>query len=233
MIQNTDDLRKILFKSADSEYKKFSSALIPGETKMIGVRIPELRKIARTIANGDWKSFLAENRVFYFEEKMLQGFVIRYAQCDIDEKLEYVRNFIPLIDNWSICDSFQWKLKSSERDAMWDFIQQYFLSDKEFEVRFAAVTGRESFIDNEHIDALLKDLAGCRQPDYYAVMGIAWAIADCFIAFPEKTFHLLSGNMINIQTRDKALRKINESLRVPDEDKIRLKEFFLKQARDC
>ena len=226
MASDINDIRAILIESADSGYRDFSSALIPGETKILGVRIPVMRKIAKGIVKGYWKKFLASNRLFYFEERMLQGFVIGYAPCVIEEKLDYTRGFIPLITNWSLCDFFFWKLKSSEKETVWNFIQPYFHSDKEFEVRFAAVAGLESFIDNEHIDLLLENLCNTSQNDYYAKMGVAWALAECYIAFPEKTMLCLKSGSLNPEIRKMALRKINESFRVKSEDKIRLKESF-------
>ena len=48
---------------------------------VLGIRLPVLRKIARQIAAGDWRTYLAEAEDFYFEERMLQGLVIGCARC--------------------------------------------------------------------------------------------------------------------------------------------------------
>lgn len=42
----------------------------------------------------------------YFEEVMLQGMVLGYVKTDLEEILRYIADFIPRIDNWSVCDSF-------------------------------------------------------------------------------------------------------------------------------
>ena len=85
------------------------------ERNLLGIRLPVLRKIAREIAAGDWRTYLAEAEDFYFEERMLQGLVIGCARCTPAEKLEYVARFVPKIDNWAVCDCFCWRLKAAER----------------------------------------------------------------------------------------------------------------------
>ena len=40
-------LREQLFELADTRYRDFSATLTPGAGKMIGVRIPQLRAMAR------------------------------------------------------------------------------------------------------------------------------------------------------------------------------------------
>ena len=94
---------------------KFTAALMPGVENVLGIRLPVLRKIARQIAAGDWRTYLAEAEDFYFEERMLQGLVIGCARCTPAEKLEHVARFVPKIDNWAVCDCFCWRLKAAER----------------------------------------------------------------------------------------------------------------------
>ena len=73
---------------------------------MLGIRIPLLRKIARRIARGDWRAFLDSLEVRYFEERLIEGLVIGYAACPIEEKLERVARFVPRIDNWAVSVCF-------------------------------------------------------------------------------------------------------------------------------
>ncbi len=121
-------LREQLFELADTRYRDFSATLTPGAGKMIGVRIPQLRAMAREIARGDWRTWLEEAEDEYFEEKMLRGMVISYAKCPPEEKLQWTGRFVPTIDNWAVCDCFCWRLKAAERGPMWRFIQPYFSS---------------------------------------------------------------------------------------------------------
>lgn len=75
-------LREQLLELTEPKYMKFTSALMPGVENVLGIRLPVLRSIAKEIAAGDWRAYLAEAEDFYFEERMLQGLVIGYARCE-------------------------------------------------------------------------------------------------------------------------------------------------------
>lgn len=45
-------MKEQLMELADADYQKFSAALLPTIDNVIGVRLPELRKLAKTIAKG-------------------------------------------------------------------------------------------------------------------------------------------------------------------------------------
>lgn len=96
-------LREQLLELTEPKYMKFTSALMPGVENVLGIRLPILRSIAKEIAAGDWRAYLAEAEDFYFEERMLQGLVIGYARCEPAEKLAHVARFVPKIDlkRWS------------------------------------------------------------------------------------------------------------------------------------
>lgn len=217
-------LRERLFAMADTRYRDFIAALTPGAGKMIGVRLPLLRKIARETARGDWRRWLDEAEEEYFEEKMLQGLTIGYAQCPPEEKLRRTADFMPKIDNWAVCDCCCWRLKAAEREPMWRFLQPYFRSQREYEARFAVVMALSNFIDEEHIDRLLEILGAIRHEGYYVHMGVAWAVSVCYVKFPERTLRFLQENCpLPDRTYNKALQKIVESLRVNDADKATIR----------
>ena len=66
-------IRKQLLELADEEYQKFSSALIPNINNVLGVRLPLLRKIAKRLAKGDWRSYLAQAEDNFFEGNDVAG----------------------------------------------------------------------------------------------------------------------------------------------------------------
>lgn len=208
------DIREQLLTMCNAKYSKFSASLIPGVDNIIGIRLPVLRKIAIEIACADWRTYLATADDKYFEERMLQGFVIGYAKCEIAEKLSHTAQFIPKIDNWAVCDCFCWRLKRAERDAMWDFIQPYFLSQQPYDVRFAVVMALGNFIDEQHLKALLRLLDNIRFDHYYVRMAVAWAVSVCFVKFPEQTMNYLHSCSLDDWTYNKSLQKIVESRRV-------------------
>ncbi len=225
-------IRQQLLELRESGHMKFTASLIPGVENILGIRTPILRKIAKEIAAGDWRAYLAEAEDFYFEERMLQGLVVSYAKCDIDEKLGHVARFVPKIDNWAVCDCFGWPLKQGERKPVWQFIQPYFDCETEFGIRFAVVMSLGYFVDAEHIEAILERMGRIRHEAYYVRMGVAWAVSVCFVKFPERTMQWLAKDCpLDDWTYNKSLQKIVESYRVSDEDKREIRSMRRKSVK--
>ncbi len=214
---------------ADEEYKKFHGGLIPGvKTEFLGVRVPKLRAVAKRITKEEWREFLKEyeNSTIY-EIIMLYGMVLAEADCEFEEKLGYVRKFIPQIDNWAVCDVVCGDLKDikKNRKKMYEFLQPYLLSDREYEVRFAVVVLMQYYITEEYIDTVLDWYGKICVDAYYVKMAVAWGLSVCFVKFRDKTLAFLQNCEIDRFTYNKAIQKIQESCRVSEEDKKMLKNM--------
>lgn len=212
---------------SDEKYRKFAVGLLPGTDNLLGVRLPILRSIAREIAKGDWRGYLKTADDEFFEETMLQGFVIGFAKTDDGEKLRLVREFIPKIRNWSVCDSFCACLKfvNNNRPRVWDFLQQYFNSDREFELRFAIVMGIFYYTSDDYIDEFLKQLVRMKHDGYYVKMAAAWALSACYVKHPVKTLGYLKNSDLDDFTYNMALRKIIESRMIDDETRAMIRKM--------
>ncbi len=224
------NIKSQLLELANSSHKKFTSALIPNIDNILGIKTPELRKIAKEIAKDDWKQYIEATDKEFFEETLVEGMVIGFLKLDINEHLEYVKAFIPKIDNWATCDSFCGALKFTKKNQklVWDFILPYLNSDKEFEVRFAVIMFLSYFIDDIYIDEVLNYLNQVTHRAYYVQMGVAWAVSVAYVKFPEKTMIFLKNNNLDNFTFNKSLQKITESFRVSDEDKSLIKSMKRK-----
>ena len=209
----TEQIRTELEKHADETYKKFSSGLLPGVPSILGVRLPELRKMAKRMARADWQENLRQISDGTFEEIMLEGMMIGYADCPTEEKLALVRGFVPKIDNWSICDSFCSGLKfvRSEQERVFGFLQPYLVSNQEFEQRFAAVMLLDYYIDDRWLFRTVHTLEQIQAKEYYAKMAVAWAMAECYLRFPEEVMPILRQNRLAPEIQQKTLQKIAES----------------------
>ena len=53
-----EEIRAWLDAEAESKFQKFTSGLIPGADRILGVRIPKLRTLAKKIAKEDWRGYL-------------------------------------------------------------------------------------------------------------------------------------------------------------------------------
>lgn len=223
-----EEIKLHLYELADKKYREFSAALIPGCNNMIGVRIPKLRSFAREIAKGDFRSYLAGAKDDTFEEIMLQGIVIGYSKCEIEEKIKFAKEFIPKISDWSINDVFcaSFKCAGNNRERVFEFLLDYVTSESEFEQRVVAVMLMDYFLTEEYIDRVLEILDSLKNEGYYTKMGVAWAIATAYAKFPEKTYgYLIGSNSLDNFTYNKSIQKMIESYRVSPEDKEMLKKL--------
>lgn len=223
-------IREQLINLADQNYQKFSSSLIPNCQNILGVRLPELRKIAKNIAKEDWQNYLTAASDEFFEEVMLQGMIIGYVKTDIEERLSYVALFVPKIDNWSVCDSFCTGLKFTKenQERVWAFLQPYFSSNKEYDVRFGVVMLLNYYIDHRYIENVLNIINAIKHEGYYVKMAVAWAISICYVKDPLVTMNYLRNNSLDDFTYHKALQKITESNRVEKEAKNLIRQMKRK-----
>lgn len=138
-------IREQLLDMAESKYGEFSSSLIPGCDNLIGVRIPALRKFAKKLVRdtSDWRTLLKETDI-YFEETMLRGMIIGlgcYKEQDVDKGVKELRQFAPMVDNWSICDCFcaSFMLCEDYREEFLPVIIEFLESNEEFKVRIGFI----------------------------------------------------------------------------------------------
>ena len=226
------NIKEILLSHKDSKYSEFSSGLIPGENTIIGVRLPVLRKIAKEIAKGDFWDYLENscNDMCYFEEIMLKGMVIGNLKVEDSVFWHLVDKFVPLINNWSVNDSFCAGLKrtASQLDYTWEFLQKYLDSKKEFELRFGIVMLMDYFLVKDYALKAISLVASRSHEGYYAKMAIAWFMATAYAKFPEYTINALNNRKFDDWTYNKTIQKMLESNRIGTEEKSVLRKMKIK-----
>lgn len=226
-IEIKQDIKKRIYELADEKYKDFHSRLCPGTTNIVGVRTPVLRNYAKELNRKySLNELLKEIDDTLYEEIMLQGMLIGLSK-NIEEVLKYTKTFIPKIDNWAICDVFCAGLKITKKykKEMWNFIQKYLNSDKEFEIRFGIVIILDYYIDEEHLDKNFEIFQKIKNDNYYVKMAIAWAISICLIKYYDRTIKYLEKAKLDNWTYNKSLQKAIESYRISDEQKEYLRKM--------
>ena len=225
---NNKEIRIELEKLADEKYKKFHSSLCPNSSEIMGVKVPDLRKLAKEIVKTtDVEEYLKNASDDTYEERLLQGMVIGLWKTDIKNSLKALEKFLPKIDSWAICDITAAGLKFAKKNQMimWIFITTLLTSEKEFIVRFAIVMMLDHFINDEYIDRVLEKISITRREEYYIKMAVAWAFQVAYIKYPEKTMNVLVNSRIDDWTYNKALQKIIESYRVDDKTKEEIRKM--------
>ena len=216
-------IREKIFSLADEKYKEFHSGLCPNTNNIVGVRVPILRNYAKELVKEGFEKNYNKIQTEYYEEIMLKGMMIGLEKMDIDTKLTYIKEFIPYIDNWAVCDIFVAGLKIKEKEKFYNFIQKYLENNKtEFEIRFGLVSLLDYFIDKEHIQQIFKITDKIKRDEYYIEMAIAWLISICYIKFPKETEEYLNNNKLSDFAYNKSIQKIIESTRVDEQVKNKI-----------
>ena len=109
-------IKEKLFELSDQKYKEFHSGLCPGTDNIIGVRVPVLRNYAKELSKKyNIEELLQEIDNQYYEEIMLQGMLIGLEKQDFNTLQKQIKQFVPKIDNWAICDVFCAGLKQTKK----------------------------------------------------------------------------------------------------------------------
>lgn len=221
---NYSDLINYLKSLSDYKYLEFNKKIVNTSSNMLGIRTPILRNIAKDISKNDPIGFINILEHNYYEESILEGFVISHFK---DMKLfdKYFHLFIPKINNWATCDmciSAMKQMKNNEK--YFNLAKELVKSNSEFEIRTGYIIMLSHFLDEDHIDVILDILNKEEVSSYYYVnMAKAWLISVCFVKFRDKTLEFIKDNKLDDFTHNKSIQKIIESYRVSKSDKEYLK----------
>ena len=114
------DIKKLLFEKQDLEYREFHAKLIQtvDKEKIIGVRVPVIRKIAKELKDSeDSFNFMKNLPHQYYEENNLHAFFIEQIK-DYDECVVELNRFLPYVDNWATCESMRPKCFKKNKDRL-------------------------------------------------------------------------------------------------------------------
>lgn len=216
MLKN--NIKKWIEQNADTKTAKFAESLIPRlKHKIYGIKLPKLAQKAKELVNN-----IDELEMSSCEEILLKAYAIGYIK-DINEQIAKVFEFLPQIDNWMICDSFCSALKNAKKyqKIYWKIVLKKTKSNLDYEQRFAFVMMLKFFCNEEYIDLVLRSLTEAKPKIWDTKQGLAWAMAECFIKFKNKTIPYLLSLSPEIYQLTK--RKILDSKRVDKDTKQQIK----------
>ena len=204
-------------------YAEFNKRIVNTKMPVIGVRVPDLRRLARELAPdmsaADISKLLtAKNKSFDYV--LLCGLLITHARLDDQTAIELTRNYLPRVDSWAHIDVFIEKKRHFAGKMWWDFALECLQSEAEFTVRYGVVSLMTNFLDKAHIDQVFAALRNVRHDGYYVKMGLAWLYATAAVNFFELTLAELESRHIDAWTRNKAYQKMRESRRFTPEQQL-------------
>ena len=214
-----------LCKVKDDKYKEFQSALVPNISKdtILGVRTPEMRKIAKDMFNTDeGKKFLKKLPHKYYEENLVHFFMIALIK-DFDECVKETERFLPYIDCWPVCDQSSPKAFKKKHDELLPLIKKWIDSDHVYTSRFGMRMLMNEFLGEDFKPEYLKWVASKKGEDYYLKMMVAWYFATALAKQYDATIPFFEKHILDDWCHKKAIQKAVESFRVSDEHKEYLK----------
>ena len=222
-----DIIRKKLLEMGDDNYREFSSSLMPtiDKSRVIGIRIPLLRKYARSLV--DFDGFLDSLPHQYFEENNLHAFLIE-REKDFDKCIKMLDAFLPYVDNWATCDSMKPKILKSEPEKLLTHIKTWIASKEVYRVRYAINLLMSFYLDENFDDSFLGLVSDVKSDEYYINMMRAWYFATALFKQYDKTVVYLENRLLDVWTHNKTIQKAVESYRISDEQKQYLKTLRRK-----
>ena len=228
--ENYKNFVEYLLSIKDEKYKGFHSSLVlNSKYEMIGIRLPNMRKIAKEISKTNIEEFMKYSQNKYYEEIMIQGLVISNIK---DEKIfyKYFKEHIKKIDNWALCDSFcnSIKIVRKYEEKYFPLAIEMCLNKKEFISRTGLVMILSHFVNEKNLKEIFTTLNKIKSDKFYINMAQAWLVCELYIKYPKETLEFIKNNKLNKFTHNKAISKIHDSYRVSKEDKEYLNTLKIK-----
>ena len=227
-----DEIRTELKKLQDVKYREMQIRIIPTvkPESIIGVRTPELRRMAKELGGREWiGTFLNNLPHRYFDETQLHAFILAgmkdYAECRAA-----LERFLPYVDNWATCDQMSPKVFRKHRAELLQPIKKWIASGETYIMRFGIGMLMEHYLGEDFDIAYPETVAKIRSEEYYVNMMTAWYFATALAKQYEAVLPYLEQHRLPPWTHNKAIRKSIESRRIPPERKEYLKSLKIKRT---
>ncbi len=202
------------------KYQEFQKSICFTKYEILGIKIPLLRQIAKSIAKTNIIDFLNLCESNYYEEVLIEGLVIALLK---DEEIfdQYFIKYLEKIDNWAICDTFcnSIKIVSKNPSKYFKIATKLTKSKQEFTCRVGLIMILNFFIKKEYLKSIYNILDSIVSNKYYINMAQAWLICELYINYEQETVNYLQSNRLNDFTQNKAISKIRDSYRVSQAQK--------------
>lgn len=224
----------------EAQLSKFSTALSPSNTrKILGVRVPVIKKLAKDIANNTSPKYFQANFSdvdFDSAEKVLIfGFGICYLKKLENEELrkELLRLYTDLVSSWFECDGIAMALKvvNKHKAEYQSFVNELVNTKSTYKIRFAMVLILSYFFEEDYFEWLKNILTSIqnfylkvfsnnysKSDVYYIRMGIAWMLCTLFIKNKgsNKIIKLVKNSIVDQDIIKMLKQKMRDSRRTVD-----------------
>ncbi len=230
----TERIREELHSLQDPEYRDLQVKIIPSvkPESIIGVRTPELRKMAKELAGEEGTAaFLADLPHRYFEENQLHAFILS-GMKDFAACLGELERFLPYVDNWATCDQMSPRVFRKHRTELTEYIDRWITSGKTYTVRFGIGMLMEHYLDTDFDPAYPEKAAAVRSGEYYVNMMTAWYFATALAKQYDAVLPYIEQRRLDPWTHNKAIQKAIESYRITPEQKEYLRSLKISRTKE-
>ena len=222
-----EEIKRKLFTLQDIKYRDFHSKLMPDTDKetVIGIRVPVLRKFAKSIAGTELADrFIEELPHHYYEENNLHMMLITGIK-DYEECLLEIERFLPYIDNWATCDFPAPKCFADHKEELLPLIKNWIASVKTYTIRYGIGMLMRLYLDEDFDPEYVELVAGVKSDEYYVNMMIAWYMATALAKQWDAVIPYIEKHRLSDWVHRKTIQKAVESYRITDEQKDYLKKY--------
>ncbi len=219
-----------LFEYQDLGYREFNSKLIPNIDKetMIGVRIPDIRKIEKSLSTEEKEKFLLKLPHKYFEENMLHGIIISNMK-EYNKVITNLEKFLPYVDNWAVCDSISPKIFKKNREKAIENVLSWIKSNHTYVCRFGIGMIMQLYLEDEYFKKTYLDIiAKIKIEDYYINMMRAWTFQVALVKQWKEAIVYIEKGLLDEFTHNKTISKSCDSYKIEKEKKEYLKTLRRK-----
>ncbi len=209
---------------AEEEFACFQRKLIFTERKIMGVRTPTLRKLAKEFSQN-------AEELFSYPDEYYETVFIKLTVASLmpyEQFLVYLHRCVALIDNWALCDSFKAKCILSHKEQFMMVLEELFSHGGEYYERYVLVTLLYAYIEQNYLSEIKCYILRADTSKYYVHMAVAWLVAEILVKKYYCGVELLKEGILTVTTHNKAIQKAMESYRLTNERKEYLRSLKIK-----
>ena len=216
-----NDIRQTLESFSEEKLKAFNAKLSPSVdiNCILGIKIPVLRKLSKTLTNAEKQKFLTSLPHKYLEENILHSIIISEIK-DVNELFKSLDDFLPFILSWADCDVIKpIILKNVHNEDIHNKLLEYACDKREFVCRFGIVALMTYYTKDNFCEDDINIIKNIKSDYYYVNMAISWYFSELLVWHYDIVIPLFEKKELDLWIHNKSLQKALESFRISECEK--------------